>query len=80
MYFHGNFENNKPKGEGTWFFANGNTLEGVYEQKPKELDEDEEPAEDEEEEGAAKKPKFDLQWHSNSNITDSAAKVNSVEQ
>jgi hypothetical protein len=71
MYFEGNFENNKPKGDGTWVFTNGNTLQGVYEQKPKEAAEDEEepPEEEEGEEGAQKKPKFTLQWHSNSNIT-----------
>jgi len=79
MYFLGNFENNKPKGAGTWHFSNGNTLDGVYEQKAKEVDEDEEPAEDEEEEGAVKKPKFNLEWHSHSNITEAASKVNSVE-
>ena len=79
MYYVGKFENNKPKGDGKWMFKNGNVLEGVYEQKPKAADEEEEPAE-EEEEGAVKKPKFVLEWHSHSNISDAAHKVNSVEQ
>ena len=79
MYYEGEFENNKPKGKGRWVFKNGNILEGDYEQKPKEMDEDEEPAEDEEED-AIKKPKFVLEWHSKSNISEAAYKVNSVEQ
>ena len=32
LYFEGGFENNKPKGEGTWYFKNGNTLVGTFEQ------------------------------------------------
>ena len=85
MYFEGNFENNKPKGEGVWVFKNGNRLSGTYEQKPKVAGEDEEaPADPEEEEeggaAAVKKPKFDLVWHSHTNITEAAQKVNSVEQ
>ena len=31
-FFQGNFENNKPKGKGTWHFVNGNTVEGDYTQ------------------------------------------------
>ena len=78
MYYVGQFENNKPKGEGQWVFKNGNTLTGEYEQKQKQAAEDEEePAE--EEEGAVKKPKFNLEWHSHTNIVDAAHKVNSVE-
>ena len=81
MYYEGGFENNKPKGEGKWVFKNGNVLDGEYEQKEKVLGEDEEPpAEEEGEEGAVKKPKFTLTWHSHSNITESAHHVNSVEQ
>jgi len=79
IYFHGKFENNKPKGEGIWYFKNGNTLKGCYEQKPKELDEDEEEPE-EDDENAAKKPKFDLVWKSETNIAEAAHLVNSVEQ
>lgn len=61
VFFEGDFENNKPSGKGTWHFSNGNSLQGVYTQKPKELGDDEEPAE-EEEEGVAPKKKFDLSW------------------
>ena len=82
MYFEGTFENNKPKGQGKWHFKNGNVLDGTYEQKPKSAeDEEEPPAEEEEgEEGAAPKAKFDLVWHSNTNIANAAHFVNSVEQ
>ena len=31
-YFHGNFENNQPKGTGQWHFLNGNVVEGAYTQ------------------------------------------------
>lgn len=31
-YFEGNFQNNKPKGKGRWVLANGNVVEGKYEQ------------------------------------------------
>ena len=57
-------------------------LDGEYEQKPKEAgeDEDPEPAEEEGEENAIKKPKFTLEWHSFSNISNAANKVNSVDQ
>ena len=55
MYYEGKFENNKPKGEGKWRFKNGNVLAGDYEQKKKELGEDEEPPA-EEEDGTARKP------------------------
>jgi len=76
MYYVGSFENNKPKGDGKWVFKNGNVLEGEYEQKPKQLEEDEEPAE--EEEGTVKKAKFQLEWHSHTNISDAAHRVNSL--
>jgi hypothetical protein len=79
MYFEGKFENNKPKGEGKWVFKNGNVLLGEYDQKAKVVDEDEAPA-DEEEEGATKKPQFNLEWNSYTGIADAAHKVNSVEQ
>ena len=79
MFYEGQFDNNKPKGQGKWVFKNGNTLEGEYEQKEKVVGEDEEPPAEEEGEDAVKKPKFNLVWHSNSNITESAHCVNSVE-
>ena len=41
---------------------------------------EEEEAPEEGEENAVKKPKFTLEWHSNTNIADAAHKVNSVEQ
>jgi radial spoke head protein 1 len=78
VYFEGKFENNKPSGAGTWHFTNSNSLQGVYTQKPKVLGDDEEPAE--EEEGVAAKKKFDLVWQANTNISQSAYLVNSVEQ
>jgi hypothetical protein len=31
-YFEGNFQNNKPKGRGRWILANGNVVEGEYDQ------------------------------------------------
>ena len=31
-YFQGNFGFNQPKGAGSWNFANGNTVEGIYTQ------------------------------------------------
>ena len=31
LYFEGDFENNKPKGAGVWYFKNGNTLHGTFE-------------------------------------------------
>jgi len=62
VFFEGQFENNKPIGEGSWHFKNGNKLEGAYAQKPKEAnDEDPEPEAAEGEEATAK-PKFDLVW------------------
>jgi len=51
----------------------------VYTQKPKEAGEDDEPVE-EEEDGVAGKKKFDLVWQANTQISESAFKVNSVEQ
>ena len=81
MLYEGGFDNNKPNGRGKWVFKNGNSLEGYYEQKKKEGDEEEEevPAEDGEE-GVEPKPRFNLIWHSDTNIAESASLVNSVEQ
>ena len=28
--YRGNFDNNKPKGKGTWTFENGNVVAGAY--------------------------------------------------
>lgn len=78
MYYEGGFANNKPKGDGKWVFKNGNVLSGKYEQKEVVPGEDEPP--EELEEGQVAKPKFTLEWHSHTNITESAHKVNSVEQ
>ena len=80
LYWLGKFENNKPCGQGTWYFKNGNQLEGTFEQKPKEKDENAEESEVEGEPGAKKEPKFDLVWHTTTNIASSAHQVNSVEQ
>jgi len=80
LYFEGEFKNNKPEGKGVWYFKNGNKLHGHYEQKPKELGEDEEPPEEDGEDGAVAKPKFDLVWHTEAKIAEAAANVNSVEQ
>ena len=81
MYYEGQFANNKPNGKGKWVFKNGNTLDGVYEQKKKSEEEEEEepePAEDGEE--VIPKPKFNLIWHSDTGIAEAAHLVNSVEQ
>lgn len=40
-YFEGNFDNNQPKGKGTWHFVNGNTVKGDYTQiKRADVEED----------------------------------------
>ena len=75
MYYEGGFENNKPKGDGKWVFKNGNILEGEYTQKEAVVEEGEE----EQEEGQAKKAKYNLDWQTHTNIVESAHKVNSVE-
>ena len=83
LYFQGNFANNKPKGPGTWYFKNGNTLEGTFEQAPHVKGEDEPPSEEElNEEGnpIEKKAKFNLLWNTTTKIAASAHQVNSVEQ
>ena len=81
MFYEGSFSNNKPNGKGRWVFKNGNVLDGDYEQKKKEGEEEEEPpADDGAEDGAPPKSKFNLVWHSATNIADAAHLVNSVEQ
>ena len=34
-YYKGNFDNNKPKGNGEWVFKNGNKVSGTYTQTRK---------------------------------------------
>ena len=83
VYFEGKFENNKPKGQGIWYFKNGNQLKGTFEQKDRVKGEDEPPSEEEvNEEGETipKKPKIDLQWQTKTQIAAAARNVNSVEQ
>jgi radial spoke head protein 1 len=77
MYYEGGFSNNKPKGDGKWVFKNGNVLSGMYEQKELPPPED---GEGEGEGGDVVKAKYSLEWNSHTNITESAHKVNSVEQ
>ena len=79
MFYEGGFENNKPNGRGKWVFKNGNQLEGLYEQKKKEGEEEAEQPPEEGEEGQEPKPKFTLLWHSDTGIAQAAHLVNSVE-
>ena len=79
VYFMGKFQNNKPIGQGSWHFKNGNKLEGAYSQKEKEAGEDDAAEEPAEGEGPVK-AKFDLVWQSHTGISSSAHLVNSVEQ
>lgn len=80
MFYEGQFSNNKPNGKGRWIFKNGNVLDGEYEQKKKEgEEEEEEPPPEEGAEDAAPRSKFNLVWHSATNISDAAHLVNSVE-
>ena len=80
VYWQGAFENNKPRGEGTWFFKNGNSLAGTFEQKDKVVEDGDEPEVDENGDPITTGPKFDLIWHTKTNIAASAHQVNSVEQ
>ena len=65
-------------GKGTWYFKNGNTLEGEFDQREPVIDPDAEVPAEEEEEG--QKKKLDLIWQSSTNIAEAAHQVNSVEQ
>ena len=56
-------------GRGTWFFKNGNTLEGEFDQKEKVIDPDAEVPEEEDPEAPKKK---DLIWQSATCIAESA--------
>jgi len=83
VYFEGHFENNKPKGDGIWYFKNGNTLQGTFEQKTKQKGDDEPPSEEEVDGDGnpiEKKAKIDLVWNTSAGIAASAHQVNSVEQ
>ena len=71
VYYEGTFKNNKPDGQGTWHFSNGNQLNGSYKQTEK--------INEEEEEAEGEPKKMELQWQANTNISESAFKVNSVE-
>ena len=80
MYYEGTFKNNKPEGKGEWVFKNGNKLDGNYSQKEKELTEEEQAEVDAKKEAGENVPKqYTINWQSNSNIMESASKVNSVE-
>ena len=70
-----------PMGVGTWYFKNGNTLEGKFDQKVVVPEEGEE-LENQSANGEAGPPKdkIDLSWKSATNIATAAHQVNSVEQ
>lgn len=42
-HFQGEFDNNKPKGQGTWNFKNGNSVSGIYKQTVKAEDNESDP-------------------------------------
>ena len=58
----------------------GNDEEEQQEEEGGDEEKEQEGEEEEGEEGAPPKPKFNLIWHSDTNITEAAHKVNSVEQ
>lgn len=66
--YEGTFTNNKPTGEGTWIFANGNFLTGSYKQTviPNEDPDD-------------KKINIKLDYQSSVGISESAWQVNAHE-
>ena len=70
MYYEGNFQDNKPNGEGEWHFPNGNVCKGAHLQKKKELDEGEE---------GEGKDEVLLAWNSETHIAESAAGINAIE-
>lgn len=66
--YEGSFSNNKPDGDGTWFFSNGNSINGSYKQTiiPNEDPDD-------------KKLNIKLEYQSNVGISESAWQVNAHE-
>mmetsp|Transcript_16450 Transcript_16450/g.14138 ORF Transcript_16450/g.14138 Transcript_16450/m.14138 type:complete len:129 (-) Transcript_16450:172-558(-) len=68
--YHGDFKKNKPNGQGTWKFKNGNSLTGTYTQH--EAD----PEEEIDDTGAPIKPKIKCEWNSETNLGSSAYLVN----
>jgi hypothetical protein len=63
LYYEGEFIKNKPNGNGVWYCKNGNVVNGEFEQKKKEVDEDA-PPEEEEEGSSAPKSNITLVWTS----------------
>jgi hypothetical protein len=56
IYFEGNFEKNKPKGEGVWHFTNGNAIKGEFSHTAGENPEGE--------------PIISIKWSTNPEISD----------
>jgi hypothetical protein len=77
LYYEGEFIKNKPSGTGVWYCKNGNVVNGEFEQKKKEVDEDAPPEEEEEGSGALKS-NITLAWTSDCKLVESAMGVNSV--
>ena len=69
-----------PTGVGTWYFKNGNTLEGKFSQQKVVPEEGEEVENLSANGNAEPKEKIDLLWKSATNIATAAHQVNSVEQ
>ena len=68
-------------GQGTWYFLNGNTINGTFEQKAKQGDDDAEisdPELDENGNPIRKQLKINLTWTSEVGLADAAHLVNSV--
>ena len=74
MKYEGPFQDNKPNGEGLWIFPNGNYVKGTHEQAKKQADEED--ADPEEGEG---KDEVQLVWHSATDLAESAAGINNIE-
>ena len=76
VYYDGAFENNKPKGAGTWYFNSGNCSTGVYEQKVLEDEGDDPPAEEQSEDAEpmpeVPKVKVDCRFKPNLDLHQSA--------
>ena len=67
-------------GVGTWYFKNGNTLEGKFDQKIPLRDLEMLENQSANGEAGPPKDKIDLSWKSATNIATAAHQVNSVEQ